>query len=50
MFAAAPALREASLQTAIVNGAAFGFFAYATYDLTNHATLRDTRRSLRCST
>lgn len=41
MFAVAPALHRASLQTAIVNGAAFGFFAYATYDLTNHATLRD---------
>jgi uncharacterized membrane protein len=41
MFAVAPALRQESLQTAILNGAAFGFFAYATYDLTNHATLRD---------
>ncbi|MFM9862589.1 MAG: DUF2177 family protein [Micropepsaceae bacterium] len=41
MFAVAPALRQTSLQPAVVNAAAFGFFAYATYDLTNHATLRD---------
>ena len=28
-------------QAAAVNGALFGFFCYATYDMTNYATLRD---------
>lgn len=41
VFAVMPALRLASLSTAVAHGAAFGFFAYATYDLTNLATLRD---------
>jgi len=40
-FAVHPALMEGSLLKAIMLGAAFGFFAYATYDLTNLATLRD---------
>ena len=40
-FAIAPALRDASLSTALVNGALFGLFTYATYDLTNYATLRN---------
>lgn len=31
----------ASLATAAVDGALFGLFCYATYDLTNWATLRD---------
>lgn len=35
-----PALREASLARAAWSGALFGFVAYATYDLTNQATLR----------
>lgn len=39
-FAVAPALEKQSLMTAIVSGAALGFVAYATYDLTNQATLR----------
>jgi uncharacterized membrane protein len=39
-FAIAPALREASVSTAILNGAMFGLMTYATYDLTNYATLR----------
>ena len=38
-FATAPALREASAIRAAVNGALLGFVAYATYDLTNQATL-----------
>jgi uncharacterized membrane protein len=39
-FAGRPALADGSLVTAAVKGAAFGFFAYMTYELTNHATLR----------
>lgn len=39
-FAVVPALRDASLTTAIVNGAMFGLLTYATYDLTNYATLK----------
>lgn len=31
----------ADLKTAALNGALFGFFCYATYDMTNYATLRD---------
>jgi uncharacterized membrane protein len=41
VFAVAPAIRAESLLTALVMGGLFGFFAYATYDLTNLATLRD---------
>ncbi|SMH47267.1 DUF2177 family protein [Mesorhizobium australicum] len=40
-FAVMPALTEGGLAKAVVNGAVLGFVAYATYDLTNHATLRD---------
>lgn len=40
-FAVAPALEAGSWQRAILSGALFGFFAYATYDLTNLATVRD---------
>ncbi len=40
-FAVIPALHEGSLKSAIMYGALFGFFTYATYDLTNLATLRD---------
>lgn len=36
-----PALRAGSLTQALITGAIFGFAAYATYDLTNQATLRD---------
>lgn len=39
-FAIAPALAEGSLATAVVRGALFGFFCYATYDLTNLAVMR----------
>ena len=40
LFAVQPALREANLLTAITYGAAFGFFVYMTYDMTNMATLK----------
>lgn len=39
-FAVRPALDEGSLMKAALYGAALGFVAYATYDLTNQATLR----------
>lgn len=38
-LAVEPALREGAWQRAAVNGAVLGFVAYATYDLTNQATL-----------
>ena len=41
VFAVLPALSGGSWQIALFYGALFGFFAYATYDLTNMATLRD---------
>jgi len=41
IFAIYPALRSGSLATAALSGALFGFFTYATYDLTNYATLRN---------
>jgi uncharacterized membrane protein len=41
IFAVVPALHAESLRHAVLYGALFGFFAYATYDLTNLATLRD---------
>jgi len=41
MFAVMPALGGASLAQTMVYGALFGFFTYATYDLTNLATLRN---------
>lgn len=40
VFATAPALRGGGWTTSVVMGAAFGFFAYMTYDLTNMATLK----------
>jgi uncharacterized membrane protein len=39
-FAVSPAFVTSRPTTALVYGALFGFFAYATYDLTNQATLR----------
>jgi uncharacterized membrane protein len=39
-FAVRPALNDGDWRTALLNGALFGFFAYATYDLTNMATLK----------
>lgn len=41
IFAVLPALKNESLAYAIMYGALFGFFTYATYDVTNYATLRD---------
>ena len=40
IFAVMPALRAGSWPKALLLGALFGFFAYATYDLTNLATLK----------
>ncbi len=39
-FAVAPALQQGSWSSAVLHGAVLGFIAYATYDLTNLATLR----------
>lgn len=39
IFAVRPAIRDGQWTTAALMGALFGFFAYATYDLTNQATL-----------
>lgn len=39
-FAIYPAVTKGTYATALVLGALFGFFTYATYDLTNLATLR----------
>ena len=39
-FAVAPALQEGSLTRTLINGAILGLVAYATYDLTNQATLK----------
>ena len=41
IFAIAPALKTGELKDALIMGALFGFFAYATYDLTNQATVRN---------
>ena len=40
VFAIYPAVNKNSALSAIMLGALFGFFAYATYDLTNLATLK----------
>ncbi len=41
IFAIYPAVVRGSWQYALMYGALFGFFTYATYDLTNLSTLRD---------
>jgi uncharacterized membrane protein len=41
IFAINPALKSGSIGSAVLYGALFGFFTYATYDLTNQATLRN---------
>lgn len=41
IFAVRPALATGRWTTAALFGALFGFCAYATYDLTNHATIRN---------
>ena len=40
IFVVGPAMQSGSWKTALCYGAAFGFFAYMTYDLTNYATLK----------
>jgi len=40
LFAVLPAIDAGSWTRALLLGAAFGFFAYITYDLTNLATIR----------
>ncbi len=46
IFAIEPALRAGSWLNAPIYGALFGFFTYATYDLSNQATLRNWTFSL----
>lgn len=46
VFAMAPQGEDVSWTRAMLMGALFGFFAYATYDLSNLATLRDWPLSL----
>lgn len=41
LFAIYPAFTANSVKTAMLWGALFGFFTYATYDFTNLATLKD---------
>lgn len=41
IFAISPALRSGAWTDAALYGALFGFFCYATYDMTNIATIRD---------
>ncbi|MDR6951504.1 putative membrane protein [Ancylobacter sp. 3268] len=41
VFAVQPALASGRWSTALTQGALFGLIAYACYDLTNQATLRD---------
>lgn len=41
IFAVLPALKSGDVGRAALYGAMFGFFCYATYDLTNLATLKD---------
>jgi len=40
VFAVAPAMEQGSLTKAIVWGGLYGFFTYATYDLTNMALIK----------
>ena len=40
IFAVRPALASSDWRSAALYGALFGFFAYATYDLTNFSTLK----------
>ena len=41
LFVVSPAVEKMSWTHALLFGALFGFFTYATYDLTNLATLKD---------
>lgn len=40
-FAIRPAMATGQWTTALLNGALFGFFCYATYEFTNYATLKN---------
>ena len=40
-FAVLPAMRDESWQTALLQGAVLGLLCYATYDLTNMATIKN---------
>jgi uncharacterized membrane protein len=40
-FVVNPAIEAQSISKLLISGALFGFIAYATYDLTNLATLKD---------
>ena len=46
IFVVAPSGQTATWQGTLLRGALFGFFAYATYDLTNLSTLKDWPLSL----
>ena len=46
IFAILPSVEKNSLSSAIILGALFGFFTYATYDLTNLATLKGWQTTL----
>jgi len=41
VFAVVPGLQAGSVKKALLLGALFGFLTYATYDLTNQATVKD---------
>jgi len=41
LFSVLPGLEKGSFQYALKFGAMYGFFTYATYELTNYATLKD---------
>ena len=41
MFAVVPGLQAGSLRRALLLGGFFGLVTYATYDLTNHATVKN---------
>jgi len=41
IFAVIPARQAGSLMKAVLLGVLFGFFTYATYDMTNMATIKD---------
>ncbi len=40
-FALRPAIQDVSFSIALLHGGMYGFIAYATYDLTNLATMKD---------
>lgn len=46
IFAVEPALRSGGWTSALIYGALFGLFTYATYDLSNQATLRNWNMTL----